>query len=329
MTFTLESFPGNLYFTNVFPSQTHLEVMRLNTTYRRVLLKSSMDRPRDLAVSPKLRYLFWTDAGQNPKIERALLDGTNRTVLATDSLASPRGLTVDYTNGRLYWVDDGLDMISTMTADGTERQIVRYGSRYPAPYSVSIYGNYMVWVDRKLGKLFQASKIPGNTDNAEVIRDGLQDLVDVKVFDSHVQPTAANQVGFHPCMEDNGRCQQFCFALPEQAAPTCGCAHGSLLSNGVSCGYGQDEYLVYTTDSTLNSARLDPDDHSLPFPTFSLGFSTVALDYDFKSRKVFFTRYQGIGRSKIGYINTATPESPPVYIASGKNLQVSFLWFCF
>lgn len=133
-----------------------------------VLLKSLEDQPRDLAVSPKLRYLFWTDGGQSPKIERALLDGTNRTVLAAESLASPRGLTVDYTSDFLYWADDGLDMISRMAMDGTERQIIRYGSRYPSPTGLAIFGNYMLWVDKRLEKLFQASKDPANTDQAEV-----------------------------------------------------------------------------------------------------------------------------------------------------------------
>lgn len=151
-------FIGNLYFTNAFEIETLLEVHVINTTNRMVLLKSSHDQPRDLAVSPKLRYLFWTDGGQTPKIERALLDGTNRTVLASESLASPRGLTVDYTNDFLYWTDDVLDMISRMAPDGTQRQIIRYGSRIPAPMGVAIFGNNMLWVDKKLGKLFQASK---------------------------------------------------------------------------------------------------------------------------------------------------------------------------
>ena len=311
----------------MFPTQTYLEVIRLNTSYRLVLLKSSSDRPGDLAVSPKLRYLYWADAGQNPKIERAQLDGTNRTVLASESLSSPRGLTVDYTNDFLYWVDDGLDMISCMASDGTERHIVRYGSRYPAPYGVAILGNYMLWVDRKLGKLFQASKYAGDAASPEVIREWMQGLADVAVFDAHVQPTAAHQVGFHPCLEDNGRCQQFCFAEPDQAAPRCGCAHGSLLTNGVTCGYGKDEFLVYTTDYTVERAQLDPDDHSVPFPSFYLGYSVVALDFDFQDRRVFFSQYSGIGRSKIGYINTAIPGSPPVFIATGKNLQAFLMVF--
>lgn len=308
---------GNLYFTNAYTSQTYIEVLRLNTSIRLILLKSSVDRPMDIAVSPKLRLLFWTDAGQSPKIESALLDGTNRTVLASESLSSPRGLTVDYTNNFLYWVDDALDMISCMAADGSQRQIVRYGSRYPAPYSVAIFGNYMLWVDRKLGKLFQASKSPGNTDTPEVIRDGIEDLTDVVVFDSHVQPTSANLVGFNPCQEDNGRCQQFCFAMPEQQQPKCACAHGSLLSNGISCGFGLDEYLIFTTDYTMNSIRLDPEDHSTPFPTYNLGYGLLATEFDFQDKRVFFTQYVGLGRSKIGYITTTSSTSPPITIASG------------
>lgn len=161
-------FLGNVYFTNAFESETFLEVLSINTTYRMILLKSSQDRPRDLAVSPKLRYLFWTDGGQTPKIERALLDGTNRTVLASESLASPRGLTIDYTNDFLYWTDDVLDMISRMATDGTQRQIVRFGSRYPSPVGMAIFGNYMLWVDTKLRKLLQASKDPANADQPEV-----------------------------------------------------------------------------------------------------------------------------------------------------------------
>lgn len=140
----------------------------INTTYRTILFKTSQHQPRDLAVSPKLRYLFWSDGGQTPKIERALLDGSNRTVLASESLASPRGLTVDYTNDFLYWTDDVLDMISRMAPDGTQRQIIRYGSRYPSPVGMAIFGNDLLWVDKKLGKLFQASKDPASSVQPEV-----------------------------------------------------------------------------------------------------------------------------------------------------------------
>lgn len=160
--------PGNLYFTNAFDTETYLEVFSFNSTARKILLKTSEDQPRDLAVSPGLRYLFWTDGGQMPKIERALLDGTNRTVLASESLASPRGLTVDYSADFLYWADDVLDMFSRMHVDGTQREIIRFGSRYPYPTGMAIFGDNMLWVDNRLGKLLQASKHPGNTAQPEV-----------------------------------------------------------------------------------------------------------------------------------------------------------------
>lgn len=151
-----------------------------------------------------------------------------------------------------------------------------------------------------------------------MIRDSLNGVMDVAVFDSHVQPTSANLVGFNPCHEDNGRCQQLCFAIPEQQKPKCACAHGSLLSNGVTCGYGQDEFLVFTTDYTLNSLRLDLTDHSLPFPTVNLDYNVIALDFDYKERRIFYTQSKGLGRSIIGYITTTSITNPPVILASSE-----------
>uniref|UniRef100_A0A3B5QY89 Uncharacterized protein n=1 Tax=Xiphophorus maculatus TaxID=8083 RepID=A0A3B5QY89_XIPMA len=39
---------GNLYFTNAFLTETYVEVLRLNTTFRKVLLKTQVDMPRHL-----------------------------------------------------------------------------------------------------------------------------------------------------------------------------------------------------------------------------------------------------------------------------------------
>ncbi len=155
-------------------------------------------------------------------------------------------------------------------------------------------------------------------------------MVDVAVFDAHVQPSSAHHVNFNPCQDDNGRCQQFCFAIEGQDEPKCGCAHGSLLSNGVTCGYGQDEFLVFTTDNSLNSLRLDPDDHSIPFPEVTLGYQTMAVDYDFKEGRVFFTKSMGPAQSIIGYITTASPTSPAVTIATSESsLELLVSCVCF
>ncbi|MGH0174258.1 UNVERIFIED_CONTAM: hypothetical protein FKN15_067608 [Acipenser sinensis] len=189
-----------IYFTNAFITETYIEVVRLNTTYRRVLLKTTVDMPRHIVVDPKNRYLFWADYGQNPKIERACLDGTNRTVLVSSGILTPRGLAVDYQNGYIYWVDDSLDMIARIRPEGGETEIVRFGSRYPTPYGITIFENTMLWVDRNLKKVFQARKEPGNTEQPTIVRDNINLLRDVTVFDSRTQPLSAQQVNNNPCL---------------------------------------------------------------------------------------------------------------------------------
>jgi len=41
-----------------------------------------------------IRYLYWTDWGNVPKIERSYLDGDARTELITSNLQWPNGLTI-------------------------------------------------------------------------------------------------------------------------------------------------------------------------------------------------------------------------------------------
>jgi len=51
------------------------------------------------------RYLYYTIVGENPQIERSLLDGTNRTVLVNTGHRRPAALAIDFANGDLYWAD--------------------------------------------------------------------------------------------------------------------------------------------------------------------------------------------------------------------------------
>lgn len=104
-------FPGNLYFTNVFPHETYIEVSWLDGSKRMVLLKTTRDSPREVAVNPIKRYLYWIDYGQYPKIEKAYLDGTNRQPIVVTQISSPRDLTIDIETHDVYWVDAKEDAI--------------------------------------------------------------------------------------------------------------------------------------------------------------------------------------------------------------------------
>ncbi|XP_014344907.1 low-density lipoprotein receptor-related protein 2a [Latimeria chalumnae] len=319
---------GNLYFTNAFLTETYIEVLRLNTSYRKVLLKTTMDMPRHIVVDPKNRYIFWADYGQKPKIERAFLDGTNRTVLVSDGIITPRGLAVDYNTGYIYWIDDSLDMIARVRSEGSDTEIVRYGSRYPTPYGITVFENSIIWVDRNLKKVFQASKEPGNNEQPVVIRDNMNWLRDVTVFDKRSQPQIPQQVNNNPCLERNGGCSQLCFAMPGILFPKCGCAYGTLGRDGSSCVFSRDDYLIYATESSIRSLYLDPEDHSLPFSTMNLLRTVVALDYDNLDNRIYFTQSSGAGRSKISYINLTSSSRSPTVVASdlGAPDGIAFDW---
>ncbi|XP_019409279.1 PREDICTED: low-density lipoprotein receptor-related protein 2 [Crocodylus porosus] len=319
---------GNLYFTNAFLTETFVEVLRLNTTYRRVLLKTRVDMPRHIVVDPKNRYLFWADYGQNPKIERALLDCTNRTVLVSEGIVTPRGLAVDHSNGYVYWVDDSLDMIARIQPEGGDTEIVRYGSRYPTPYGITIFENSMIWVDRNLKRVFRASKEPGNSEQPTVIRDNINWLRDVTIYNNHFQSQSPVDVNNNPCLGNNGGCSHLCFALPVRQTSKCGCAFGTLGSDGKSCSISTDNYLIFAAENALRSIHLDPENHSPPFRPLNVLRTAVALDYDSTNNRIYFTQSSPAGTGRISYISIFSGTGTPTVIASdlGTPDGIAFDW---
>lgn len=50
-------------------------------------------------------YLYWTDWGEQAKLERSAMDGSGRVVLIQDNLGWPNGLAIDTVGGQLLWAD--------------------------------------------------------------------------------------------------------------------------------------------------------------------------------------------------------------------------------
>lgn len=109
-----------------------IEVARLNGSFRYVVISQGLDKPRAITVHPVKgydflpglrpffffrdvtvlftssgfsifinvlsvrRYLFWTEWGQYPRIERSRLDGTQRWVMVNASISWPNGISIDY-----------------------------------------------------------------------------------------------------------------------------------------------------------------------------------------------------------------------------------------
>lgn len=68
--------------------------------------------------------MWWTDWGEQPKIERAYLDGTHRETIISTDIEWPNGIVVDYTENKIFWCDAKKDRIEVANMDGTGRRVL-------------------------------------------------------------------------------------------------------------------------------------------------------------------------------------------------------------
>ena len=66
--------------------------------------ESLTDHSYSLLLLPVRSYMYWTEWGGKPEIDRAAMDGTGRSTLVAD-VGRANGLTIDYAERRLYWTD--------------------------------------------------------------------------------------------------------------------------------------------------------------------------------------------------------------------------------
>lgn len=309
---------GNLYFTNVFPHENYLEVCWLDGTNRKVLKKTTTDAPRELAVNPLKRLLYWIDYGQYPRIGKAYLDGSNWTPLVTSGIRNPRDLTVDMLMHDVYWVDSKLDMIQKISYNGGNRQVIR--RNLPNPMGIAVFMGSVYWVDRNMETIFKASKLPGNTSLPTRVRTNLPKLRDIAIFDITTQPADDT----NPCLRlGNGGCDQLCFSFPPDVAVsfpqdtvtanrlgyTCACATGQLAADGRKCEF-VNEYLVFSTRTEIRAINLDPKSTNIPFNPIANLTNVVGIDFDYMDHKLLFTQIRPWAR--IAWMSSSNPSSDSI-----------------
>ncbi|CAH1397949.1 unnamed protein product [Nezara viridula] len=279
---------GNLYFANVFPHENFIEVCWLDGSNRKVLQKGLIDAPKELAVNPIKRLLYWIDYGQYPRIVKAYLDGSNSSPIVSSGISTPRDLTIDMMTHDVYWVDARLDMIQKVSSSGGNRQIIR--RNLPNPMGIAVYMGSVYWVDRNLQTVFKASKLPGNTSQPIPVRKGLHRLRDIAIYDINNQPPDDN----NPCKKlGNGGCRQLCFSYPADYSLNafryrCDCSTGMLV-DGTRCENTLD-YVVFSTRTEIRSIYLDPKSTNVPFKPVGNLTNVVGVEFDRADKKLFYTQ---------------------------------------
>ena len=316
---------GNLYFTNVFPHETYIEVSHLDGKNRMVLIKTTTDAPREIAVNPIKRYLYWIDYGQFPKIEKALLDGQNRTPIVVTGISNPRDLTIDIVTHDLYWVDAREDAIQKVSYSGGRRQYV--WKNLPTPYGASILGSQIYWVDRNLRTIFRGSKVPevAQSQTPEPFKSNLDTLRDIVIFDAQNQPP-----GDSVCSRFNERiCDQLCFAMPQgyEQDYKCACSSGVLDANDHKRCKQLDEYLIFTTRKEIRTINLDERISSPPVMPKTNLTNVVGLDFDYANKKIYFTQIRPDGSISSYQIDKKNDDPHNVILSKGINPEgIAYDW---
>lgn len=93
--------------------------------------------------------MFWTDWGENPKIERAGMNGDpeTRVMLVNQNIYWPNGITIDYETETIYWVDGKEQFMDSMDFNGMNRKHIVQKLVYPV--AVTKFNDRIYWTDWK------------------------------------------------------------------------------------------------------------------------------------------------------------------------------------
>jgi hypothetical protein len=157
MDLTIDWLHHTMYWTN----QQHkkIEMATLDGQNQFDIVTDNVDKPYAVVVSPEHMFLYWSDVGAIPSIQRAYLNGTNRTTLVSRNLIYPTGLAIDHANERLYWADPKRRRIESVNLWGRNREIIREfesGTR-PAMF-LDVFENYIYYATYLSGEVYEMNK---------------------------------------------------------------------------------------------------------------------------------------------------------------------------
>ncbi|KAJ8049878.1 Low-density lipoprotein receptor-related protein 8 [Holothuria leucospilota] len=110
-------------------------------------------------------YMFWSEWGTNPKIERAGMNGAYRQTIIDSNKMNiqwPNGLTIDYPSDMLYWVEARHHLLATCDFNGDNyRVILRDESTLMHPFHITVFEDNVYWTDWNAFSIQRVNKFTG------------------------------------------------------------------------------------------------------------------------------------------------------------------------
>lgn len=207
------------------------------------------DRPQltSLAVHPNKGYLFFVETsywrGVQNKIYRAHLDGSNVFEFnrgGSDLRYYIADIIVDFYTDRLYWSMPGADKIQHSNLDGENVKTIGGIRAYSGQLELS---SRALAVDRRY--LYYRTSMTNSIRRLEKSND----LEDPEFELHNMDPAPMTEIMVvsqksqrirkdHPCRDNRGGCDKYCFAVPQDSGlkRVCKCSFTEVLSSdGVKC----------------------------------------------------------------------------------------------
>ncbi|CAG9819376.1 unnamed protein product [Phaedon cochleariae] len=150
-----------LYWTDAINHTINYVLLNETTFEPKEFLVFEEEVPHALAIDVCKRYLYFTNPGHTPTIERIKLDKSEREVIVDNLIMSPVGLTIDYKAQKLYWVDSRIGTssgrIESINLDKTNRQIVIERNTME-PFGIAVDEEAIYWTDTNNNALYSSSK---------------------------------------------------------------------------------------------------------------------------------------------------------------------------
>ncbi|VDI79086.1 Hypothetical predicted protein [Mytilus galloprovincialis] len=277
---------NHLYWTD--DVYHHIQVSNLDGSMRRTLIDYGIERPRALALDPNRGIMFFSDWGSVPRIERCGLDGRDRQIIVVTDIAWPNGLVIDHKDERLYWTDGALFQIKSSTLDGKDVKTIIKDVKYlPHPFGIAVHDQYVYWTNWEYKSLLRTNKYDGSY--VETVQRDLTSPMDIKLYDSNVQPNLGGNV----CGYFNGGCSHLCFPTSpwseRNAKYTCSCPDGyDIESDNQTCTkQGGNAQLIIAEHQSISRIDLE----SLQSDALDVTglLNTVAVDFHLEKDLVFWT----------------------------------------
>ncbi|KAK0146061.1 Low-density lipoprotein receptor-related protein 2 [Merluccius polli] len=238
--------------------------------------------------------MFWSDWGQNPRIERADLDGAMRRVIVSTKLYWPNGLALDYTTRRVYFADAYLKYIDYCDYEGNNRQQVMASDLVlQHPHGMTVFEDHVYWSERYTSKVMRTNKFHGG--NASVLLNGVYQPMGLALKHPVKQPAATN-----PCAEH--LCSQLCLLSARRPVYySCHCQSGWTLDPGDrrTCVRDDKPFLMVVRESVILGVPLDPLDTSnnamAPVSGITGGRD---IEFDHREQFVYWVQSSVSGRSE-------------------------------